>query len=120
MRKCWSLFERFGQVRIWVWICLSSLMFLHSWTKLEIVIFNVFFRCWVSFIFSAYGWAMARKPSMMLINYLYVTIRKPNVRNIWHFMSQNVLHREMLLLSIANSKKKKTNVLLCLSLYSSP
>ena len=65
---------------------------------------------------------MARKPSMMLINYLYVTIRKPNVRDIWHFKSQNVLHQKMLLLSIANSekKKKKTNVLLCLSLYPSP
>ena len=59
---------------------------------------------------------MVRKPSMMLINYLYVTVRKPNGRDIWHFKSQNVLQQEMLLLSIANSKKKKTNVLLCLSL----
>ena len=55
---------------------------------------------------------MARKPSMLLINYLYVTIRKPNVRDIWHFKSQNVLHQKMLLLSIANSEKKKKKKLM--------
>jgi hypothetical protein len=52
-RKYWSFLDRYGDLRIWVWICLRSLMLLCSLIKREIVFLRV--SRWVSFIFPAYG-----------------------------------------------------------------
>lgn len=41
MRKDWSSFGKNGDFMIWAWICLSSLMFLHSSSKCKSVVLRL-------------------------------------------------------------------------------
>lgn len=41
MRKEWSSFGKNGDFMIWAWICLSSLMFLHSSSKCKSVVLRL-------------------------------------------------------------------------------